>query len=123
MALWLLRTQALYQPYAIWRRMERPDWPIGGFARLGVPGGLAIMVEVTSFTLMALFIARQGTLASAATRSRPTWRRSVHGAAVDGHPTSARVSYWLGRATRARAGDRTGFKMGMLLSVGLSRRR
>ena len=66
-AVWLLRTQPLYRPYAIWRRIERPDWrAIGHFARLGVPGGLAVMVEVTSFTLMALFIARQGTLASAA---------------------------------------------------------
>ena len=67
LALWLVRTQPLYQPYAIWRPLERPDWPvIRQFARIGIPGGLAIMVEVTSFTLMALFIARQGTLASAA---------------------------------------------------------
>ena len=50
-ALWLLRTQPLYRPYAIWRALERPDWrAIGEFARLGVPGGLAVMVEVTSFT-------------------------------------------------------------------------
>ena len=34
--------------------------------RLGIPSGLAIAVEVTSFTLVALFVARQGTLATAA---------------------------------------------------------
>src|SRR5690606_10095503 len=66
-ATWLLRTDALYRPYAVWRRLEAPHWPtIAQFARLGVPAGLAIMVEVTSFTLMALFIARQGTLPAAA---------------------------------------------------------
>src|SRR5690606_16897351 len=65
-ALWLLRTDALYAPYAIWRPMERPDWrQIGQFARMGIPAGLAVMVEVTSFTLMALFIARQGNVAAA----------------------------------------------------------
>ena len=45
--------------------LEPPHWPtIADFARLGVPAALAIMVEVTSFTLMSLFIARQGTLAA-----------------------------------------------------------
>ena len=66
LALVMLRSQALYRPFFLWRRMERPDWPqIRGFARLGIPGGLAYLVEVTSFTLMALFIARLGTTASA----------------------------------------------------------
>ena len=47
----MLRTQKLYRPFRIWQRMERPDWPaIGNFARLGIPAGLAYLVEVTSFT-------------------------------------------------------------------------
>ena len=66
MAVVMLRTQDLYRPFRIWQRMERPDWlQIRTFARLGIPGGLAYLVEVTSFTLMALFISRLGTVASA----------------------------------------------------------
>ncbi len=65
-AVWMLRTQDIYRPYGIWHKLEAPRWhQIGGFARLGIPGGLSIMVEVTSFTLMALFIARLGVVASA----------------------------------------------------------
>ena len=46
LALWLLRTQDLYEPLGLWRRMEPPHWPtIAGFARLGIPAGLAVMVE------------------------------------------------------------------------------
>ena len=65
-ALWLLLTQGFYRPYALWRRMERPDWPqLGAFLRLGIPAGLAVLVEVSSFTFMALFISRMGTTAAA----------------------------------------------------------
>src|SRR3989344_2989025 len=38
LAMWLLRTQDIYAPLRIWRRMEPPHWPpIAGFARLGIP--------------------------------------------------------------------------------------
>ena len=47
----MLRTQPMYRPFQIWQPMERPDWPaIAHFARLGIPGGLAYLVEITSFT-------------------------------------------------------------------------
>ena len=66
LAVWLLRTQSLYTPLQLWQRLERPDpAQLAAFMRLGLPAGLAILVEVTSFTLMALLIARQGTLAAA----------------------------------------------------------
>ena len=53
-ALLMLRTQGLYAPYRLWQHMEKPDWrQIGNFARLGIPGGMSYLVEVTSFTLMA----------------------------------------------------------------------
>ena len=124
LALWLLRTQNLYRPYAIWRRMEPPDWRvIGQFARLGVPGGLAIMVEVTSFTLMALFIARQGTVASAAHQVAANLATVLYMAPLSiAIATSARVSYWLGAGdhSRARMAIRTGFKLALLLSLCLS---
>jgi MATE family, multidrug efflux pump len=123
-ALWLLRTQPLYRPYAIWRPMERPDWQaIGQFARLGVPGGLAVMVEVTSFTLMALFIARQGTLASAAHQIAANLAAVLYMVPLSiAIATSARVSFWLGahNASRARLAIRTGFKLGLLTALTLA---
>jgi multidrug resistance protein, MATE family len=123
-AVWLLRTQDLYRAYALWRRMERPDWrAIGDFARLGVPGGLAVMVEVTSFTLMALFIARQGTLASAAHQIAANLAAVMYMMPLSlSIATSARVSYWLGArdARRARAAIRTGFRLGLLLALTLA---
>ena len=124
LAIWLLRTRTLYRPYALWRRMERPDWHvIGQFARLGVPGGLAIMVEVTSFTLMALFIARQGTVASAAHQVAANLAAVLYMTPLSiAIATSARVSYWLGAGdhSRARLAIRTGFKLALVLSLGLS---
>ncbi|MFC5497489.1 MATE family efflux transporter [Caenimonas terrae] len=124
LALWLIRSQPLYEPYAIWRRLERPDWrAIGQFARLGIPGGLAIMVEVTSFTLMALFIARQGTLASAAHQVASNLAAVLYMTPLSiAIATSARVSYWLGQGdhSRARAAIRTGFRLAAALSLGLA---
>jgi MATE family multidrug resistance protein len=124
MALWLLRTQDLYEPYAIWRRMERPDWPtIRQYARLGIPGGLSILVEVTSFTLMSLFIARQGTLATAAHQIAANLAAVLFMTPLSiGIATSARVSYWLGAADpkRARSAIRSGLKLGLLLALAYS---
>jgi MATE family multidrug resistance protein len=123
-AFWLLRTQELYRPYALWRPMERPDWrALAGFARLGVPGGLAVLVEVTSFTLMALFIARQGTLASAAHQIAANLAAVMYMVPLSlAIATSARVSYWLGAGDekRARAAIRTGFRIGLLMALTLA---
>ncbi|AMO21637.1 MATE family efflux transporter [Ramlibacter solisilvae] len=128
MAAWLLRTQDLYRPYAIWRRPEPPDWRvIGEFARLGVPAGLAVMVEVTSFTLMALFIARQGTVASAAHQVASNLAAVLYMVPLSlAIATSARVSYWLGAGDvrKARhavgAGFRLGLAMALLLAAGVA---
>jgi multidrug resistance protein, MATE family len=123
-AMWLLRTQPLYQPYAVWRPVERPDWhAIGQFARLGIPGGLAVTVEVTSFTLMALFIARQGTLAAAAHQIAANLAAVLYMVPLSiAIATSARVSYWLGAGdpARARRAIGTGFRLGFALAVGLA---
>ncbi|MGJ4748884.1 hypothetical protein ACQV5M_21155, partial [Leptospira sp. SA-E8] len=57
LAFWLLRTRSLYRPYRLWRWPGRPDWRVlAGFLRMGLPSGLSILVEVTSLTLMALFV-------------------------------------------------------------------
>lgn len=124
MALWLLRHDAMYRPYAIWQRLEPPDWKtIAQFARLGVPAGLAITVEVTSFTLMALFIARQGTVAAAAHQVVSNLAAVLYMMPLSiAIATSARVSYWLGAGdpARARATIRTGFRIGWSMALLLS---
>lgn len=66
-ALAMLRRQTAFRDLKLWQPMQRPAWAEQrGFLRLGVPAALSILVEVTSFTLMALFIARQGALSAAA---------------------------------------------------------
>lgn len=104
-ALALLRSQGLYAPLALWRRMERPDWRLlAHFARLGIPAGLAILVEVTSFTLMALFVARQGTLASASHQIAANLAALCYMVPLSlAIATSARVSYWRGAGDEAMA--------------------
>ncbi len=62
-ALMLLRRDPFYVPFGL----HRPGWVAPRAAaqrsllRLGVPMGLAIALEVTGFTFMALFISRLGT--------------------------------------------------------------
>ncbi|HSV80976.1 MAG TPA: MATE family efflux transporter [Ramlibacter sp.] len=123
-ALWLVRTDEMYQSYAIWAPLERPDWrAIGQFARLGIPAGLAIMVEVTSFTFMSLLIARQGTLAAAAHQVGANVAAVLYMVPLSiAIATSARVSYWLGAGDpkKARLAIRTGFRMGLLLALTLA---
>jgi multidrug resistance protein, MATE family len=120
-AAWLVRTQDLYRPYALWQRLEPPDWRvIGEFARLGVPAGLSVMVEVTSFTLMSLFIARQGTIASAGHQVAANVAAVMYMVPLSvAIATSARVSYWLGAsdARQARLAIRTGFQLGLAMAV------
>lgn len=124
LALWLVRTDALYRPYALWRPLERPHWhTIAQFARLGVPAGLSVVVEVTSFTLMSLFIARQGTLSTAAHQIAANVTAVMYMVPLSiAIATSARVSFWLGAgdAKKARAAIRTGFRMGLSLAVALA---
>ena len=124
LAVWLLRTQSLYQPLALWKPLERPHWPtIAGFARLGVPAGLAVMVEVTSFTLMALFIARQGTIASAAHQIASNLAAVLYMVPLSlSIATSARVSYWLGAGEpqRARQVALLGVRLACAIGLGLA---
>ncbi len=123
-AIWLVRTDDLYRPYAIWSRIEPPDWAaIGRFARIGVPAGLTIMVEVTSFTLMALFVARQGTVAAAAHQIVSNLAAVMFMTPLSlAIATSARVSYWLGagQPKQARAAIRTGFRIGLALALSMA---
>lgn len=115
--IWMLRTRPMYAPYRIWAALERPDWQVlRGFARLGVPTGLAIMVEVTSFTLMSLFIARLGVTASASHQIASNVTAVLYMMPLSlGIATSARVSYWLGAgdSRMMRLALRSGFKLAL----------
>ena len=117
LAVWTLRTQSLYEPYGIWRRMEKPDpRALRGFARLGVPTALAVLVEVTSFTLMALFIARLGTQAAASHQVAANLTGVLYMMPLSlGLATSSRVSWWLGAGDpkQARHAARLGYKLSL----------
>lgn len=124
LAVWLLRTQSIYPPLQLWRPLERPHAPtLSGFLQLGVPAGLAIMVEVTSFTLMALFIARQGTTAAAAHQIAANMAALLYMVPLSlAIATSTRVSYWLGagQALRAQRVVYIGFRLAALTGIALA---
>ena len=125
---WLMRTQDIYRPYRLWQRMEAPDAvQLKRFLALGVPAGLTIMVEVTSFTLMALFIARLGELALASHQIAASMAAVLYMVPLSlGIATSARAGYWVGAGqhTRARHAVRTGLAiaagMAVLCAAGLA---
>ena len=104
-AIWLLRSQPLYKPLNLWRTMEPPNWiKIKHFARIGLPGGLAYLVEITSFTLMALFTARLGVTSAAGHQIASTLTGTMYMVPLSlSIACSARVSYWLGAGDTLRA--------------------
>ncbi len=121
LAIVMLRTQNLYRPYQLWVRMEAPNWrQIGEFARLGIPGGLSYLIEVTSFTLMALFIARLGTVASASHQIAASVASVLYMVPLSiAIACSARVSFWIGagQADRARRAVWTGFWLAVFMAI------
>jgi MATE family multidrug resistance protein len=122
MALWLVKTQDFYRPFHLWAPMEKPH-PIvlWRFVRLGLPSGLAIGVEVTSFTLMSLFISRLGIVATASHQIASTMAAVLYMLPLSlAIASSARVSFWIGAGdiTRARHALRTG--LGLIMALGLS---
>ena len=124
LALWLLRTQDFYRPYRIWAPMEKPDVAILlRFIRLGLPSGLAIGVEVTSFTLMSLFIARLGVVATASHQIVSNMTAVLYMMPLSlAIASSSRVSYWIGagHTDKARHALRTGLGLILILSVSLA---
>lgn len=124
LALVMLRTQQIYAPFALWKRMERPDWrQIGSFFRLGLPGGMAYLVEVTSFTLMALFMARLGTEASASHQIAASIAGALYMMPLSlAIAASGRVSFWLGAgdAEKAKALVFLTLKLTALTSIAVS---
>lgn len=121
-ALTLLRTKVLYQPFDLWQRMERPNGTrIREFVRMGLPGGLSYMVEVTSFTLMAIFIARLGTTAAAAHQIAASLSAMLYMVPLSlSIACSARVSYWIGRGDLAQARRLVGMGLGLMATLAVS---
>ena len=119
--LWLLRTQDIYRPYRLWHRMEAPDTAqLRRFLMLGIPAGLSIMVEVTSFTMMALFIARLGEVALASHQIAASMAAVLYMVPLSlGIATSARAGYWIGagHTPRARQAAHTGLSLAAGMAV------
>ena len=114
-AITVLRTQSIYQPLQLWQAIGSPDWMlIRRFARTGVQGGLAYLIEITSFTLMALFIARLGVTPTASHQIASNIAGVMYMLPLAlSVACSARVSYWIGagEAVRARSAARLGLSL------------
>lgn len=67
LAFTVLRRDRFYAPFALFGRgLDRPDAAaLRALLKLGLPMGMTILIEVTGFSFMALFIARAGTTAVA----------------------------------------------------------
>ena len=115
LCLGLLKTQHIYRPFEIWQALEKPHWvSLKALLRLGLPNALSVTVEITSFTLMALFIARQGSVASASHQIITSVAALMYMVPLSlSIATSARVSYWLGAQNphQARLSMIEGFKV------------
>jgi multidrug resistance protein, MATE family len=84
---------------------EKPDWKrLKAYAALGVPAGLASMVEVTSYALMGLLVARLGILATASHQIAASMAAVLFMMPLSlSIASSARVSYWMGAGDAAQA--------------------
>ena len=124
LAMGLLRTQSFYKPYRLWQPIEKPHLPtLLKFLRLGLPSGLAIGVEVTSFTLMSLFIARLGVVATASHQIVSNMTAVLYMVPLSlSIASSSRVSYWIGagQIPHARRALRTGLSLVLVVCVGLA---
>jgi multidrug resistance protein, MATE family len=116
----MLRTQPLYQPLQLMRRMEPPHWrQLARFVRTGVPAGLAYLVEITSLTLMALFIARLGVTHSASHQIAANMTGVAYMLPLSSSiACSARVSYWIGAGNAAQA--RIVARLGLAMTISLA---
>jgi MATE family multidrug resistance protein len=122
-ALGLLKRQAVYERCRIWAPLEAPDWPqIKHLCRLGIPNGLSVTVEVTSFTLMALFIARLGTTAAASHQIASNMAALLYMIPLSfSIAVSARISYWRGAEqwVQMRSALTIGFQLILGLACGM----
>jgi MATE family multidrug resistance protein len=123
-SLWLLKNDNIYQPYGIWRKLSPPNIKeITRIAKLGIPNGMSVTVEVTSFTMMALFIARLGVSASASHQVAANLAALLYMVPLSfSIATSARASYWIGanNSTMMKESVKSGFQLLLIISFSLS---
>jgi multidrug resistance protein, MATE family len=108
-----------YRPFQIFSRWSWPDPAIlWTHLKLGVPMGLTFFVEVTSFTFMAIFLARLGAATSASHQIAANVSAVIYmfGLAI-GNATGVLVAQAVGAGSRHDA-RRTGLTgMGIMLAV------
>ncbi len=104
-ALWMLSRHPNYAAAQAWKRPEPPDWAkLKELLRMGLPSGGAMFFEVTSFTLMAVLIARLGVNASAAHQVCVNVASVIFMVPLSlSIASGARVSYWIGAGDPAFA--------------------
>lgn len=119
-AIAMLHTQKLYEPLKLTQKIEPPNWSLlAHFARIGLPGGMAYLVEITSFTLMALFIARLGIVPTASHQIASNVAGVMYMLPLAlSIACSARVSYWIGAGNPLRG--RAVARLGLGMTVGLA---
>ncbi len=102
----LMRTQGFYRPLRLWQRLEAPR--LAAPARVFAPGasrpGWRLGWRSTSFTLVALFVARQGTLSAASHQIAANLAAVCYMLPLSlGIAVSARASWWRGQGQELRA--------------------
>jgi multidrug resistance protein, MATE family len=124
LSIYLIASNPIYQPYQIWRKFDAPDWPsIRHHLKLGIPAGLSQLVEITSFTLISLLVARLGVVASAAHQIASTIAALVFMLPISyGVAATARVSYWIGHGNPQLAAGliKQTLKWGLIFSCSLA---
>ncbi|MFM7330537.1 MAG: MATE family efflux transporter, partial [Brachymonas sp.] len=120
----ILRKLDLYKPLALFEKVEAPDWKrLKAFVMLGVPAGLASMVEVTSYALMGLLVARMGVLATASHQIAASVAAVLFMMPLSlSIASSARVSYWMGAGDVMQAGRlaRAAFQLTVAVALAAS---
>jgi multidrug resistance protein, MATE family len=120
-AMLALKKLPLYQPLALFARFEKPDVKrLKAYASLGIPAGLAAMVEVTSYAFMGLLVARMGIIATASHQIAASVAAVLFMLPLSLSIAScARVSYWMGVGDAAQSQRLTRAAIGLTVGVAL----
>ncbi len=118
----LLVWAPMYRPLRIGAPWRCPDWAtIKPMLAMGLPNGLSLLVEVSSFAFMALFIARMGNLPLAAHQIASNVATLLYMVPLSlSIATSARVSYWIGANQTHRAFEVQRLGIGLVAGCALS---
>ncbi|MDR2208920.1 MAG: MATE family efflux transporter [Azoarcus sp.] len=105
LCLWLLKNNPRFTPFQIFACWETPRWQAQKrLLRLGAPIGFSFLVEISSFTLMAFFIARLGTETVSGHRIAATLSAFVYMLPLSvGIATAAQVAHSVGARKEALA--------------------